>query len=361
VSLQGPKTKFLPVPGTPDGVRMMLDNCGKPLVLVSRHGLGDNVFVSPCFTPLRRLFGRLFFSSRVNPYTSLFHESDLVSVVYAGGVTGADLGLMSAEDFARHLDQQRLDLGVPEVLVYPFGCFEPHLPYSDERAFVKGRRNFVEMFRAGPSAAETPRYHVAPDRASKDYVATVIQRWLPDRELIVIGRYGHTDCDKNFGHDWRDTVQTALLLDRTFPERFKFVSLDYTPGDHAADGRSPIVRSVYGFLPCDAASMHHLLTCASLLICVPSGPMLVGATVPGLKLLTLWKTMQPFHYLDPQFAPHNPVHALVERPELASTSFMDGWLSASRETVLNRWRVRIAPVTPETVADEAVQMLRGDL
>jgi hypothetical protein len=338
----------------------MLDTCDRPLVLVSRHGLGDNVFFSPCFEPLRTIFGRLFFCSSVNAYATIFHESRLVRVLYAGGVNGAELGLSSAEGFCRQFDLFGLDLGVAEVWVYHFGLFEPTLPYSDERAFVKGRRNFVELFGNAPGAAETPRYHAAPDRASQEYVESVIRRWLRGRDLIVFARYGHTDGDKNFGHDWRDTVHTATLIDQSFPERFTFLSLDYTPGDHATEGRLPTIRSVYGFLPCDAASLHHILSCATLLITVPAGPMLVGATIASLKLLTLWKTMQPYRYLDPQFGAANPVRGLVERAELASTSFTDHWPPVSREAVNNRWEISVTSITPRTVAEEAKRILRHD-
>ncbi|HVA51384.1 MAG TPA: hypothetical protein VNH11_33895 [Pirellulales bacterium] len=350
-------TRFLPLPGTPDGVKQMLDCPHVPLMIVSLHGLGDNVFFSPCFVRLREIFGRVFFTSAVNAYTSMFHESELVEAVYCGSVNGADLGLNSAEGFARHFERMKLDLGCPDVQVYHFGLFEPHLPYHDERAFVKGRRNFVELFGTGPGAVEMPRYHVAPDRASKSYVDQVLDRWLDGRELICIARYGHTDGGKNFGDDSRESLQMIDLVNRRWPDRFKFVVLDYVPGGHAADGRAANVRSVYGFLPCDAASMHHLLSRACAFVTVPSGPMLVGATIGRLRMLTLWKTMAPYHFLDPQCGGRLPVRALVARGDLADTSFMTGWPVAAREAVLARWRLRLAPIDHRTAADELLALV----
>jgi len=350
-------TIFHAVPGDPDGVQMMLNHCDRPLVLVSRHGLGDNIFCSPCFVQLRNIFGRLFFCSCVNAYATIFHDSQIAHVIYAGGINGENLGLGDVDGFTRHFQQWRLDLGVADAWVYHFGLFEPHLPYSDERAFVKGRRNSVELFRTGPLASETPEYHVAPDPASRDYVETVINRWLPERELIVIARYGHTDGGKNFGDDSQATVRTTALLDERFPGRFKYLALDYSPGDHAAEGRRPNIRSAYGFIPCDSGSLHHALNCACLLITVPTGTMLVGATIPHLKMLTLWKTMCPFHYLDPQFGGDNPVHAIVEKEELVNKEFAVSWSASSQQALARRWRVRVESITPETVAEEAARIL----
>jgi hypothetical protein len=350
-------TKFHTVAGSREGVRAMLDRRDRPLVLVSRHGLGDNIFCSPCFAPLRNIFGQVFFCSSVNAYATIFHASTLVKVIYAGGVNGQYLGLSDAEGFARQFQELEIDLGVPEAWVYHFGLFEPHLPYHDERAFVKGRRNNVEFFGTGPSAIEVPQYHVAPDSSSRAYVDAVIGRWLPDRELIAVARYGHTDCDKNFGHDSQETLQLATLIDEQFPGRFKYLSMDFLPGDHAAEGRRPNIRSVYGFIPCDAGSLYHALKCACLLITVPTGAMLVGATIAHLKMLTLWKTMSPYHFLDPQFGRANPVHAIVERKELANKRFAATWSGPARAALEGRWNVRVAPVTPQAVAKEAVHIL----
>lgn len=350
-------TQFLPIPGTPDGVKRLFDRRDLPLVLVSRHGLGDNLFCSPCFEPLRLIFPRVYFASSVNAYASIFYSSPLVDVLYAGGVNGCNLGLDSAAGFAAHFERLKLDLGVPEALVYHFGLFEPHLPYEDERAFVKGRRNYVELFDTGPPAIETPRYHVAPDGATRACVQGIISRWLPHRELIVFARYGHTDGGKNFGDDSQAVIETIRRLEQRRPGEFKFVTLDYTPGEHAADGRLPYVRSVYGFLPCDAASLYHLLAQARVLVTVPSGPMLVGAALPQLKLLTLWKTMPPLHFLDPQWGSQNPVHALVEREDLVRTAFMDRWPIAARSAVLGRWKMRVGPITPLSVADAVLRVM----
>jgi hypothetical protein len=352
-------TAFHAVPGSPDGVRSMLDQPGRPLVLVSRHGLGDNVFCSPCFAALHNIFQRVFFCSSVNAYATIFHASPYVNVIYAGGVNGEDLGLATAEGFARQFQSLRLDLGVADAWVYHFGLFEPALRYEDERAFVKGRRNIIEFFETGPPATEAPKYHVAPDPAPATYIETVIERWLPERELIAMARYGHTDADKNFGHDSRQTVQTAALIDERIPGRFKYLSLDFLPGDHAAEGRRPNIRSAYGFIPCDAASLYHALNCARLLITVPTGTMLIGATLAHLKMLTLWKTMPPFHFLDPQFGHDQPAHALVATEELANRRFTGAWPEASRKALEERWCVHVAPIIPETVAQKAVSMLEG--
>lgn len=352
-------TRFHVIPGTAAGVRQVFEQRQRPLVLVSRHGLGDNIFCSPAFATLCEHFPKVYFCSSVNAYATIFHESPYLEVLYLGGVNGENLGLSDTEGFARHLERARLDLGAADASVYHFGLFEPSLPYEDERAFVKGRRNLVELFGTGPLADEVPRYHVAPDAASRDYVATVLNRWLPERELIAIARYGHTDGGKNFGDDSRDTVRTADLIDARFPERFKYLSLDYLPGDHAAEGRRPHIRSAYGFVPCDTASLYHVLCCAKLLITVPTGTMLVGAAIPQLKMLTLWKTMKPYHFLDPQFGSRNPVHALAARTDLLNQDFAAGWRPEARRALDERWRVRSDAVTPETVAELTIQMLEN--
>jgi hypothetical protein len=352
-------TRFVPMPGTALGVAQLMEGRGQPLIIVSKHGLGDNIFFSPLFEPLRNIFSQVYFCSAVNAYATIFHESTFVRVLYAGGINGSDLGLNTAEAFASHFEAQGLDLEVPQALVYHFGLFEPQLPYSDEGAFVKGRRNSIELFGSGIPAWETPKYHLAPDRSSCSFVTEAIDRWFPGRELIVIARYGHTDPKKNFGGDWQEGLRTIELISKRNPQRYKFISLDYVPGAHAMDGRRFDVRSIYGFLPCDAASLSHLLRKAKLLITVPSGPMLVGAAIESLKLLTIWKTMSPFHFLDPQFGTRNPVAALVDRRELASTSFMERWDSVSRDAVLRRWRLQFDRVCPENVASLAQELLES--
>ncbi|HVX60833.1 MAG TPA: hypothetical protein VHC19_09530 [Pirellulales bacterium] len=345
-------TKFISIPATPDGARRAADGGDIPLVVVSRHGLGDNVFFSPCFEPLSTRWPCVYFTSAVNAYTTIFHESNLARALYAGSVNGAKLGLSTPEVFAAHFERLQLDLGSAAAFVYHFGLFDPKLSYRHESAFVKGRRNQVELFGDGPGACQTPRYHVAPDSASRAYVGAQLDRWLPGRELICIARYGHTGPGKNFGNSYQETLEVIRLLNARHPERFRFLSLDYVPGVHAADGRETNVRSLYGFLPCDAASLHHLLCRARVLVTVPSGPMLIGATIPRLKMITLWKTMKPFHYLDPQFDSSNPVRALVARTDLSDTSFMNGWPPASRDAVLSRWRLRVGQIDAGSVSDE---------
>ncbi|MEJ7655023.1 MAG: hypothetical protein WKH64_17655 [Chloroflexia bacterium] len=105
------------------------------------------------------------------------------------------MGLNSTEGFVRHFNDLELDLGHSRVQVYHFSLFEPPLPYSDERAFVKGRRNSIELFGDGPGAA------------ARAYSDAALDRWLPGRELVVVARYGHIDGGKNFGDDSRETIE----------------------------------------------------------------------------------------------------------------------------------------------------------
>lgn len=350
-------TRFIPVAETQGSVAWLLQERRESLTLVSRHGLGDNVFFSPCFKPLTRHFDRVFFCSAVNGYTTIFHESPYVTPLYAGGVNGGELELCDGLGFINHFQRLKLDLGVTENFVYHFGLFEPSLPYTHPQAFVKGRRNSVEMGLEASPATEAPAYHVAPDSASEPFIDAALGRWLEGRELIVIARYGHTDPEKNFGHDQSEVLATVDGLDRAFPGRFKFLSLDYVPGPHAADGHRAGLRSVYGFLPCDAASLYHVLARARLFITVPTGPMLVGAAVPSLSMLTLWKAASPWHYLDPQGG--RKVWALVEHANLLDDRFMDGWTPEEAEAVASRWEMVHAPVDAAHVVMCAVRMLEG--
>lgn len=351
-------TRFIPIGATQDAVQWLMKERRQSLTLVSRHGLGDNIFFSPCFEYLAPTFERLFFCSSVNAYSTIFHESRLVTPVYSGGTNGNDLGLMSAERFTEQFDRHRLDLGVEESFVYHFGLFDPAVPYSDPRAFVKGRRNIVELELPAPPPSEVPRYHVAPDLSSKAMVGAVLKRWLPERELIIVARYGHTDVNKNFGHDQKDTLELVDRLEQAFPGRFKCLSFDYIPGGHTADGHRANIRSVYGFLPCDSAAMYHAMAHARLLVTVPTGPMLVGATIPELRMLTLWKAFKPYHFLDPQHS--GRVWAIVEDPQEASTDFMCDWAEEDRAAVTSRWNIIHAPVTPEVVATAATRILEGE-
>lgn len=351
-------THFTPIPGTADGVSKLLSSAGRPLIIVSRHGLGDNIFFSPCFERLAAHFPVQYFCSSVNAYTTIFHDSKVIKPLYAGSVNGAPLGLTSSEGFARHFMELHIDIGYRDAYVYHFGLFEPDLPYSDERAYVKGRRNAIELFGDGPPATQVPIYHVAPDAISKQHVDDLLRRWTDGSELIVIARYGHTDPEKNFGDDYRATMEVASLLNFKYPDRFRFLSLDFIPGEHAADGRLNNLRSIYGFLPCDAASLHHVLRNSRLLVTVPSGPMLVGATISSLKLLTLWKSMSPYHFLDPQYGGRNPVHALVNDARLLDRTFQSRWTKEAISALEDRWRFKVAPITPERVATE-IDLLLG--
>lgn len=348
---------FCPVDQSPDRVLEFFSQRHEAVIFVSRHGLGDNIFFSPCFEKLRSNFEKIYFCSSVNAYATIFHESGHIRPLYVGGINGGGLGLSSTERFIEHFKAQKLELPHQINHVYHFGLFEIPLAMSHPQAFVKGRRNLIELFGESPSPRVVPRYHVAPDLRSKSYVEAIINDWLPGRDLICIARYGHTDAKKNFGHTHEDGLETVNLIERRFPGRFKFLSLDYLPNRAALDGRLPILRSVYGFLPCDPAALHHVLARAILLITVPTGPMLLGATISGLKLLTLWKDtyLKPFHYLDPQF--DVPAYALVETKRQASTDFMQQWEPEDRAAVEARWRVNVCPLIPKNVAAKAIELL----
>ncbi|MHC5538716.1 hypothetical protein ACYOEI_10880, partial [Singulisphaera rosea] len=92
-------TRFIPVGGSAAAVAWLLKEPRESLTVVTRHGLGDNVFYSPCFEPLATRFGKVFFSSSVNAYASLFHESPWVTPLYAGGTNANNLGLVDAPSF----------------------------------------------------------------------------------------------------------------------------------------------------------------------------------------------------------------------------------------------------------------------
>ena len=74
--------------------------------------------------------------------------------------------------------------------------------------------------------------------------------------------------------------------------------------------------------------------------------------------LRLQATVQALaEVLRPKFGGANPVHALVENEELADRHFTSGWSAAARAALEERWRVRVAPVTPDAVAEEAAHIL----
>jgi hypothetical protein len=350
--------KFLLAPTETESILRFFDDPPDNVILVSRHGLGDNIFFSPCLSKLSRKIKNLYFCSSVNAYTSLFHNSPFVTPLYWGGANGSDLGLSNASGFCKHFEGVEFQLPHDSVYVYHIGLTEPPLPYDHPKAFVKGRRNMIEIFGDGPSPLEVPRYHISPDHRSKEFVAAAISDWLPDRELICIARYGHTDPKKNFGHTFNDSLDTLKLIDHAYPGRFKYISLDYSPGRHTLDGRMKNVRSVYGFLPCDASSLYFILSLAKLLITVPTGPMLMGACIEGLDLITLWKEsyLKPFHYLDPQFG--RPVTALVESEKQMNFPFTNEWGSDERSALASRWRIFNGEITPESVAQSVYSIIQ---
>ena len=351
-------TSFIPIPGTSEGVRRLMSMAGIPLVIVSRHGLGDNVFFSSCFERLVRIFPSIYFCSSVNAYATIFESSHLVTPLYFGGVNGANLGLTDSVSFANHLALMQVDLGAPEAAVYHFGLFEPSLPYSDQRAFVKGRRNHIELFQDGPDATIVPQYHVSIHSYVQQYVDFKLDGWLDGRDLIVIARYGHTDPDKNLTHNPMELISICDAIDAEYPKRFKFLSLDYMPGDQAIDGRRNNLRSVYGFMACDASTLLCVLRRSRLLITNPTGPMLVGSTVSSLRMLTVWKTMNPFHFLDPQFGALNPVVSLCQSPLSHITEFCSKWPVHSRQALLDRWQFHETLVTMDSISRAAISLLR---
>jgi len=347
------KAIFVPVKSG-DHIKDVVGRGGDCLVLVAKHGLGDWIFFSPCFEELKRRFRRIVVCSCVNAYTTIFESSNIVEPLYAGGFNGNNLNLTTAQAFCDHFSRLGIDLGLPHVFVYHFGLFEPTEGYDNPRAFCKGRRNALEMGLDGWIASETPKYHVGPDPSGAKAVSSVLDRWLPERELVVFVRYGHTDCGKNFGHDAENVLSTALLLDMSYPGRFRYISFDYSPGAHEAEGRAGNIRSVYGWFACNASTGWHIMSRAKLVITVPTGPMVVAATLPGTKLLTLWSEACPFHLLDPQYG---RVSAIVSNHSLADTSFTKQWEAKDRNSLMDRWDVQVSPITPETVADKARKII----
>lgn len=335
------RARFVEVGGEADDIRQLIDRGGEALVIVSRHGLGDIVFFSACFEELRKRFGRLYFASCVNAYTAIFHSSELVTPLYCGGLNGNDLGLDSARAFIDQLLALGVDLGREQVPVYHFGLWEPELPYEHPGAFAKGRRNYVELFREGLDVRVTPRYHLAPNMEWQGYINEILDEWTAGRELICLCRYGHTDPDKNLAHTRQELLALVDAIQWTFPDRFCILSLDYTPAPPALDGSRSHVRSVYGFLPCDAGSLVHVLRRARFMITVPTGPMVVAAACENVELITVWKMMKPYHFLDPQFGARRPVHALVSDNALADRHFTSGWSEEQRRALEERWLVRV--------------------
>lgn len=350
-------TRFVKIEENGDSISSILRHGCEKLLIVSRHGLGDNIFASPCFDDLRKHCRNLYFCSSVNSYSTIFHESKIITPLYCGGTNGNDLSLNSADGFINHFQRLSLDLG-EEVHVYHYGLFEPSLPYSHPQAFVKGRRNFIEFWGQGPDATDIPKYHIAPDSTSKQYIESVIGRWLPERSLLCIARYGHTDGGKNFGDSYDKIVQLVDIVERQFPGRYKWLSLDYFPAHTTADGHRLNIRSVFGFLPCDSASLVHILMRSKVLITVPTGAMLVGAAIPGLKMITLWNSMTPLHFLDPQWS-ENPVFAIIASQSQISTDFMASWTIQQRDAVLSRWSFSTGEITPEYVAKILIGVLNG--
>jgi hypothetical protein len=182
----------------------------------------------------------------------------------------------------------------------------------------------------------------------------MLDRWLEGRELIVIARHGHTDVDKNLGDGVTATVLLAKKIESIFPGRFKYISLDYKPCPNTAEGHMPNMRSVCGFLPGDASAQYGILSKATLLITVPTGPMLVGAAVPDLKLLTLWTFQNPYNFLDPQNG--SVVDAMVTDYS-GKEDFMRKWPEEAREAVRSRFNITTGPVTVDKVAIRACEML----
>lgn len=306
------------------------------LVIVFLHGIGDLIFGGPCFCEFAKRWKKVWLISGVNAYASLYHESPYISPIYCGGVNGSNMGFRSAESVIRHLQLFRVPFVSENVHVMFNWMHEPwDTPYRT-KAMAYWAKCFGEPIPA-------IKYQVWPDSIYRQLVEDTLNRWYPERDLICVARYGHTSTEKNFGHSYHDIIETIDFLNRAKPNRYRFIALEYMPGDVFCDGRREAVRSVYGFLPCDAATQYWILQRAKLLITVPTGPMVLAQTIPGMKILSIWKVLNPNHYSDPQ--PGIIHHALIG-PGVALPMNETGisWFSQCE-------------ITPKVVAHAALEML----
>ena len=350
------QTHFHAVGPDRESVRWLMKEKREALLLVARHGLGDLVFMSCTFPFLRPHFGNVYFTNCVNAYTRVFDGCTFVTPIYAGGTNDNSLGLTSNQAFIDHFRTLGLALPEREAFVYHFGLFEPDISWEDPRAFSKGRRNLFEFYDDAIDVQQVATYHVGK-RLSQQCVDSVLADWFPERELFVIARYGHTDPEKNFGHGPQDVLQLVDYLNAAYAERFRFLSLDYAPGQHSADGHRYNLRSVYGYLPCDASSLLCILHRAKYFLTVPTGPMVLGACLPDLCVITLWKTMVPYRFLDPQWGPGNRVYALLTSETLNDLSFVQNWSPAQRESLSSRWDVRTCSPHPHSLIREVHKII----
>jgi hypothetical protein len=355
-------TRFIPISG-PTGATWLVHERRASVLIVGRHGLGDIVFFSPCFKMLAECCDQLYYASSVSAYATLWAESPYVKILRLGGTNNSNLGLMEAEHFCAQAARMGVELG-KETFVYHFGLHEPIVywrghwgdcPTTHPAGYSKGRRNVLEFGWPGVPAEEPFLYHVAPDRLPAAYVHEALGRWLAGRELIVIARYGHTDAAKNLYHRAEDGRALCESIEARYPGRFGFLSLDAIPHEEALEGHFADCRSWYGFLTNDSATLWHVLSRAALLITCNTGPMVVGASIPSLKMLTVWRVYPPYQFLDPH--PERPVTAISDRPELLSTHFTTDWTEAQRAALLAHWRTVHCELSPASMGAEAVKVL----
>ena len=300
------------------------------------HGFGDWVFLS-YLLPLLEPSNRYFICRYGDHNTSVMDGSAWVTPLYAGANDGASMKLAPAE--AQHLGLRPGASGL-RTLAMPAAlhaaCEEHRIDAVLDAGFweAMGKTPFPHhtkgrhFLRSVVSAERLRELEAGPLRlplrtAINFDVPAAVTRWVEARlrseldlgrkKLCLITRNGYTNCEKNWGHRWREELPEGqrregqecrdfmrLMLERDAAWTFLAMEDRCFSGDDTVRDRALNCASyaeLFGGF--DTANVPFgligkvLIKVAEVMVGVPAGLFHLAAAYPSIPTVGLWTAFFP--------------------------------------------------------------------
>jgi hypothetical protein len=303
------------------------------------HGVGDFVFLGyilPLLEPTNRYWVTRFGDDMV----SVMEGSELVTPIYTGQVKAND----GRNWGNRHFGLKYEELHNEEYLItVPKGLHNVLMKNCINVLFWSG---FPETYGHVSYPFHSKARNVIPNMVSEEIILSTqlnsplrnsislhvdswLQRWVesrlatftgfPDRKLCLIGRNGHTNIDKNWGHRWREDMPEGKRIQGEECRDFMKLLLKKDPNwmflsieDRCFEGEHTLrskelnaftYADLFGYgdasrLPFGLV-MKALINLADLAVGVPAGMLFLSSLRNDLPTVGIWTAHLPSWYYEP--------------------------------------------------------------
>jgi hypothetical protein len=303
------------------------------------HGVGDFVFLGyilPLLEPTNRYWVTRFGDDMV----SVMEGNELITPIYTGLVKANDGRNLGHRHFGLKYDELYSE---EELLAVPLGL---HKILVENRIDVLFWSGFPETYGHSSYPYHSKARNLIPHMVSQEMALSSqlnsplrntislqvdpwLKRWVEgrlasftgfqDRKLCLIGRNGHTNIDKNWGHRWREDMPEGkriqgeecrdfmrLLLKKDKSWMFLSIEDRCFEGEHTLRSKELnafTYADLFGYgdvsrLPFSLV-MKALINIADLAVGVPAGMLFLCLLKKSLPTVGVWTAHLPSWYHEP--------------------------------------------------------------